>query len=113
MARLGERSGNRGLGATRFSLMYLKFEWDARKYEANLRKHRIDFEEARTVFSDPLAAFFDDPDHSVDEGRELVVEHSNRGRLLFVSFTERDGKVRIISARSATRVERQGHEKFI
>ena len=108
MARLGERSW---VGPS-FS-MYFKFEWDARKARTNFRKHGVTFEEARTVFLDPFAAFFDDPDHSKDEARELVVGDSNRGRLLFVSFTERDGKVRIISARAATRVERQDHEEFI
>jgi len=66
---------------------------------------------ALTVFADPLARIFDDPDHSIDESRELIVGHSTRQRLLIVSFTQRGRAVRIVSARRATRRERHGYEQ--
>jgi hypothetical protein len=53
-----------------------EFEWDAKKAADNLKKHRVAFEEALTVFADPLANIFDDPDHSESERRELIIGHS-------------------------------------
>jgi len=91
--------------------MELRFVWDPKKAVANLRKHRVSFEEAVTVFIDPLARIHDDPVHSQDEHREIIVGHSNRKRLLLVSFTERDQGVRLISARTATRRERKENEE--
>jgi uncharacterized DUF497 family protein len=88
-----------------------EFEWDADKAKQNVKKHRIAFEEALTVFADPLASIFDDPDHSDHERRELIIGHSARQRLLVVSFTERDRRTRIIGARKATQIERQDYEK--
>jgi uncharacterized DUF497 family protein len=88
-----------------------EFEWDADKAKENVKKHRIAFEEALTVFADPLASIFDDPGHSDDERRELIIGHSARQRLLVVSFTERDRRTRIIGARKATPTERQDYEK--
>ena len=76
------------------------------KEQANKRKHRIGFEEAATVFSDPFVATRDDPDHSFYEYRMLAAGESARGRLLVVSYTEYDEEIRIISARRATRSER-------
>ena len=67
--------------------MSLEFEWDARKAKANLNKHGVAFDEAMTVFADPLARIFDDPDHSADEPREIIIGHSVRPRLLLVGFT--------------------------
>ena len=87
------------------------FAWQASKAEANFGKHGVRFEEALTVFADPLARIFDDPDHSADEAREIIVGHSARQRLLIVSFTERGSKVRIISARRTTRRERHDYEQ--
>ncbi len=87
------------------------FEWDEEKALANQQKHGVSFEEAATVFANPLAAIFDDPDHSQDELREIVVGHSDRNRVLIVSFTERGGAVRIISARAATPRERKDYEE--
>lgn len=87
------------------------FEWQASKGEANFRKHGVGFEEALTVFADPLARIFDDPDHSDDESREIIVGRSTRQRLLIVSFAERGRNVRIISARRATRRERHDYEQ--
>lgn len=88
----------------------MRFEWDGRKAAANLKKHRVAFEEAVTVFYDPLAATFGDPDHSHAESRLITVGHSSRGRLLVVCHVERDAATRLISARRATARERARHE---
>jgi hypothetical protein len=88
-----------------------EFEWDATKERENLKKHAVGFEEALTVFADPLARIFDDPDHSDDEPRELIIGHSAKQRLLVVSFTERQSRTRIISAREATTNERRDYEE--
>jgi hypothetical protein len=87
------------------------FEWDSRKAEVNRRKHRVAFEEAITVFADPLARIFDDPDHSNREHREIIAGFSSQERLLLVSFTERADRIRIINARVATPRERRAHEE--
>jgi len=91
--------------------MSQQFEWDATKAAANLKNHGVGFEEALTVFADPLAKVFDDADHSADEKREIIVGHSMQLRLLVVGFIERDGKMRIINARTATARERRDYEK--
>lgn len=91
--------------------MSLRFEWDARKALTNQMKHGVSFEEAMTVFSDPLARIFDDSDHSMIESREIIVGDSQKQQLLLVCFTERRKAVRIISARKATKLERQDHEE--
>ncbi len=87
------------------------FEWDAEKARENVNKHGVGFEEALTVFADPLARIFDDSDHSDDERRELIIGHSVKQRLLVVSFTERQARTRIISARQATAHERRDYEE--
>ena len=87
------------------------FEWDEAKAQANQKKHGVSFEEAATVFASPLAAIFDDPNHSHDEVREIIVGHSDQNRVLIVSFTERGAAVRIISARIATPRERKDYEE--
>jgi uncharacterized DUF497 family protein len=89
----------------------IEFEWDARKAATNLRKHAVAFEEAMSVFADPLAHIFDDPDHSHNERREIIIGYSNRPRLLVVGFTERAGRVRLIHARRATPAELKRHEE--
>jgi uncharacterized protein len=91
--------------------MSLEFEWDSSKAEENLKNHGVGFDEALTVFGDPAARILDDPDHSANEAREIIIGYSQRQRLLLVSFTERVPKVRIISARKATRRERQDYEQ--
>lgn len=91
--------------------MDLSFEWDPRKAAENRRKHGVSFEEALPVFGDPLARIFDDPDHSGTEARELIVGHCNRQRLLLVSFVQRGNRIRILSARKATRQERKDYEE--
>ena len=91
----------------------MQFEWDPRRARLNQRKHGVSFEEAVTVFYDPLSATLDDADHSVGEQRLITVGFSSRGRLLFVSHTERGKALRIISARPATAYERKRHENQI
>ena len=88
----------------------MRFEWDVEKAAANVEKHRVSFEEAVTVFYDPLAATFGDPDHSADESRLVTVGYSAQGRLLVVCHVERGGATRLISARRATVRERKRHE---
>jgi uncharacterized DUF497 family protein len=91
--------------------MSIRFFWDPHKAEANRRKHGVSFEEALTVFADPLARIHDDPGHSDRELREIIVGHSSRGRLLLVAFVDRQGAIRLISGRKATRHEREDYEK--
>ena len=86
------------------------FEWDPSKADENFRKHGVSFNEAETAFHDPLAATFDDPDHSIAEQRLLTVGYSSAGRLLVVSHTEFGAIIRIINARLATVHERKRHE---
>jgi hypothetical protein len=89
----------------------MEFEWDETKAAANLSKHGISFDEAQTVFNDPLYVDFYDPDHSFEEHRYLIVGVSQRGRLLLVSYAERDDIVRLVSAREATCAEREVYEE--
>ena len=93
------------------ALMTTRFTWDPTKAASNFRKHGVSFEEALSVFGDPLARIHDDPNHAERGGREIIVGHSTRGRLLLVSFNERPGVIRLISARRATRHERQDYEE--
>lgn len=85
----------------------LRFEWDPRKALANERKHGISFEEAKTTFSDEFGCLIDDPDHSGDENRFLLLGLSARLRAITVShcFRQADDVIRIISARKATKKE--------
>lgn len=89
------------------------FEWDDLKAASNQRKHGVSFEEATTVFDDPLARIFEDEDSPEGEIREILIGHSDESNLLLVCFTERGEAVRIISARPATRQERQDYEENI
>jgi hypothetical protein len=89
----------------------LEFEWDAKKSASNLAKHRVSFEEAATVFGDPLGAIVADPRHSIGEVRFVLLGFSKVGRLLAVMFADRGERVRIISARLATRRERRNYEE--
>jgi uncharacterized DUF497 family protein len=88
----------------------MRFEWDSDKAAANARRHRVSLDEAVTVFYDPLAATFEDPDHSEDEGRLVTIGYSARGRLLVVCHVERGTATRLISARRTTARERKRHE---
>ncbi|MCC7144470.1 MAG: BrnT family toxin [Candidatus Eisenbacteria bacterium] len=88
----------------------MRVEWSDDKARANARKHGVSFHEALTVFYDPLAATVDDPDHSASESRCITIGYSGANRLLVVSHTDRGDVLRIISARPATRRERNRHE---
>lgn len=89
----------------------MTFEWDANKAASNLSKHEVSFDEAQTVFDDTLYVDFYDPDHSYDEYRYIIIGQSTQNRLLMVSYTERGNVIRLISARKATRGERETYEE--
>ena len=91
--------------------MALRFEWDLVKAARNLAKHGVPFEEAASVFGDPLGRIANDPRHSVDEERFVLLGFSLRQRLLAVMFAERAEAIRIISARRATPRERRDYEQ--
>jgi uncharacterized DUF497 family protein len=88
----------------------VQFEWDPEKAHGNLAKRSVSFEEATTVFGDPLAVTIDDPDHSHGEQRRLTTGLSRCQRLIIVAHTDREGRVRIITAREATARERSQYE---
>ena len=88
----------------------MEFEWDPEKEQANIQKHGVDFTEAATVFGDPLELTISDPDHSIGEYQFLSMGHSVRNRILVVSYTERENRIRIISARTASPKERRQYE---
>lgn len=87
------------------------FEWDREKAETNLKKHGVSFGEAATVFFDPLSLTIPDPRHSDDETRFIITGFSDKQRQLVVIHTDRDDKIRIISARPATPSERKKYEQ--
>ena len=92
--------------------MFPEFEWDPLKAKRNLRNHGVSFSEATSVFADPLAKIFDDPDHSTEEPREFIIGHSASTKLLLICFTERhSGRIRLISARLATKREIRDYEE--
>ena len=87
------------------------FEWDKHKASSNQAKHGVGFVEAVTVFQDFLAFIFDDELHSHQESRQTIIGHSDRNRLLLVSFSARGDAIRLISARKATAHERREYER--
>jgi len=89
----------------------VEYEWDPKKAARNLEKHAVSFEEATTVFDDPLYVDFYDPDHSIEERRYIVIGISIAGRILLVSYTEREGTIRVISAREVLPAERRMYEE--
>lgn len=89
----------------------IEFEWDGRKATANAKKHGVTFQEAASVFGDRLAATFSDPDHSGSEDRFITFGMSQTHRLLVVSHTDRENRVRIISSRLMTKEERKIYEE--
>jgi uncharacterized protein len=91
--------------------MALEFDWDPAKAELNLKEHGVSFDEATTIFRDTLSITIADPDHSDSEDRFIDIGMSHRMQLLVVSYTERKDKIRIISARLATRAERKNYEE--
>lgn len=93
----------------------IKFEWDENKNRINKKKHHISFEEAKTVFDDVEALIIDDPDHSQEEERFIILGFSNRANLLVVCHCYRanDSVIRLISARKATRRESEQYHSLL
>lgn len=90
--------------------MPLIFEWDPPKNRSNIEKHGVSFEEASTAFQDTLSLTIDDPLHSIDEERLILIGMSQKNRILVVVHTERGDNIRIISARKTTKNEREYYE---
>ena len=99
---------------------YISFEWDKTKSLKNEKKHGISFKEAQSVFYDESAVEFFDDTHSDDEDRFLLLGRSNNFRILMICHCvrENESKIRIISARKATKKEQkaytgESHEKRV
>ena len=91
--------------------MALLFEWDPKKARRNLGTHGLSFDEASTAFRDPLSVTINDPLHSEDEERFVLIGQSHQKRILVVVHTERGNRIRIISARLATKKEKLRYEE--
>ncbi|MCL4475106.1 MAG: BrnT family toxin [Nitrospirae bacterium] len=89
----------------------LIFEWDTDKAKRNIETHGVSFDEASTTFKDTLSLTIHDPLHSDKEDRFILIGSSIKNRLLVVVHTERGNKIRIISARKATKKERKKYEE--
>lgn len=91
------------------------FDWDENKNRINLKKHGITFEEASSVFFDDRAILFDDPEHSINEDRFLLLGISETSKVCIVChcYRESDTVIRIISARQATRKEEERYVRGI
>jgi hypothetical protein len=89
----------------------LSFQWDEDKARRNLLKHGVSFWEAASAFADPFSKSIDDPDHGEHERRSVLLGLSSRGRHLVVGYTERGAVIRIITARKASRHERERYEE--
>jgi len=91
----------------------IRFEWDENKNRINLRKHGVSFDEAKTVFYDDAALVIDDPEHSEEEERFIILGLSTQANLLVVCHCcrESDTVIRIISARKATKTESRYYGK--
>jgi uncharacterized DUF497 family protein len=90
----------------------MEFEWDPDKAASNLAKHGIAFSEAATVFGDPLAITYHDPEHSDHEDRFITFGTTASGRLVVVVHVDRNDRTRIVSARDLTRRERKQYEEL-
>ncbi|WP_250656280.1 BrnT family toxin [Alkalimarinus coralli] len=92
---------------------HLNFEWDANKNASNIKKHGVSFDEAKTVFTDEYARLINDPDHSEDEDRFILLGASIDSKLLVVCHCVREGEsIRIISARKADKQEHKVYEGY-
>ena len=91
--------------------MGLVFEWDPEKALRNIKTHGVSFDEASTAFRDPSSRTIGDTLHSEEEERFVLIGHSIRVRLLVIVHTEKDDRIRIISARLATNRERLRYEE--
>lgn len=87
------------------------FEWDPAKAKSNEAKHGVSFEQAETIFEDPMAITYPDPDHSNTEEREITIGKAEDQIILTVAHTERSGRIRLISARRATKAEQRRYER--
>lgn len=94
-----------------YRLAVLTFEWDPEKARENEQKHGVAFSEATEVFSDDNSSTVPDPDHSTGEERYIIFGATKQGRHLVVSYTEREERVRLISARQMTPRERRAYEQ--
>ncbi|MDX9743222.1 MAG: BrnT family toxin [Arcobacteraceae bacterium] len=92
--------------------MAINFEWDDKKAKINLQKHDISFEEASTAFGDVLSITIDDPLHSEDENRLILIGKSSLSNILIVVHIEKIKSIRIISARKATKKEKTFYEEY-
>jgi len=91
--------------------MKLTFEWDEIKAKTNFKKHKVSFEEGKTIFNDPFLFTFPDDVHSSTEERFINIGLSANGLILVLTHTERQDKIRIISCRKATALERKFYEE--
>ena len=91
--------------------MKLIFEWDEVKAKENLKKHKVFFDEGKTVFNDPFLLTYPDVDNPETEERYINIGVSAKDRILVLIHTERQGKIRIISCRKATVLERRHYEE--
>ena len=91
--------------------MGLNFTRDRQKASSNLAKHGVSFEDAAIVFADPLARIFDNPNHSDQEQREIIIGHSAEQKLLMITMSATS--IRILSARKATKRERRDYEENV
>lgn len=89
------------------------FEWNQGKAASNIKKHGVSFDEAVTVFWDENALIINDPDHSEDEDRFILLGMSENLRILVVIHCERGNTIRLISARTATKQERKQYEAHL
>lgn len=92
-------------------VIYGDFEWDSAKARRNQRDHRVSFTEATSVFHDPLFVTYYSAKHSGDEDRYVIIGQSGQRRLLAVAYTEREQRIRLISARRVTPGERRSYEQ--
>jgi len=88
----------------------LQFEWDNEKSVLNIKKHNVSFKEASTVFKDSFSLSFYDPNHSIEEDRYILIGISQNENFLVIAYTERNDKIRIISARKGNKKERESYE---
>ena len=95
--------------------MVVQFEWDDKKNKANFRKHGVWFEESKTAFHDPYARLIDDPDHSSEEDRFVLLGMSDKLRLIVVChvYRKQDAVIRIYSARRAVKDEAKQYGRYL
>jgi len=93
----------------------IKFSWDEKKARTNIQKHKVSFEEAKTVFADENARLIDDPDHSDEEDRFIMIGLSSKLKILTVvhCYRDNDNVIRIISARKSTKNEERQYKEFL